>query len=466
MRISSNIDPVWLTPISRVVLKSELYSDIQNKTEMFYLSNNMGFIFTDNLEFAYNPCVEIGMLPVTEQGVSGFQFCNLVESNGGKIHNIELLLKAAKAAAILGTLQAGYTNFKYLSSATQKITEREALIGVSITGWMNNPNVLFDEQNMKEAAELVKQTNTKIAKMLGINPAARTTCAKPSGNASVLLGTASGIHGEHSPMYFRNVQMNEQDEVLKLIQEQNPKMVEKSVWSSGGTDYVVSFPITSKEGSIYKDQLHGVKQLEYVKKAQQVWVEHGTNVELCRDPNLRHNISNTITVDNWDEVEQYLFDNRQWFAGVSLLPITGDKIYAQAPFTEVLTAEQIMQKYGQGSLFASGVIVDGLHAFNNNLWLACDTLMGYGEKLTDDSSDLLKRDWVRRANKYAKNFFEGDVSLMTYCLKDCYNLHKWTNIEMQLKQISFSTELKQKKFVDVDTLGSQGCAGGQCEVNF
>jgi ribonucleoside-diphosphate reductase alpha chain len=212
--------------------------------------------------------------------------------------------------------------------------------------------------------------------------------------------------------------------------------------------------------------LYGVRQLDYVKKAQQGWVEHGTNIDLCVDKNLRHNISNTITVDDWDEVEQYLFDNRYFFAGVSLLPITGDKIYAQAPFTEVITAEQIMQRYGQGSMFASGVIVDGLHAFNNNLWMACDTLLGYGEKLTDDSSDLLKRDWIRRAKKYANNFFDGDMSKMTYCLKDCFNLHKWLGISMEIVDIDFSTELKEKRFVDVDTLGSQGCAGGACEVTF
>lgn len=427
-----------------------------------------GFIFTDNLEFAYNPCVEIGMLPVSQKGESGFQFCNLTECNGGKIVDVEVFKRACKAAAILGTLQAGYTDFKYVSNATKEITEHEALIGVSITGWMNNPHILFDEDNMKLGADIVKQVNKEVATLLGINQAARTTCAKPSGNASVLLGTASGIHGEHSPLYFRNVQMNEQDEVLKLIQELNPKMVEKSVWSANGTDYVVSFPIRSKETSIYKSELMGVKQLEYVKKAQQIWVEHGTNLELCVDECLRHNISNTISVDDWEEVEQYLFDNRQWFAGVSLLPSSGDKIYAQAPFTEVSTAEEILSKYGEGSMFASGLVVEALHAFNDNLWLACDTLMGYGLKLSDsDSSDLLKRDWIRRAKKYAENYFDGDFLYMTYCLKDCYNLHKWLSIEKTMVQIDFASALKTKRNeVSADTLASEACSGGACEITF
>lgn len=453
---------------SALLVRSELtreeWASIMKSVKDF---GEPGFIFTENKEFLYNPCVEIGMLPKTEEGESGFQFCNLTEINGGKCTDKVTFERACKAASILGTLQAGYSNFKYLSEATKKITEREALIGVSITGWMNNPEILFDEKNMIEGAEIVKQYNKVVADLLGINQAARTTCAKPSGNASVILGTASGVHGEHSPLYFRNVQMNDQDDVLALIKSKNPEMVEDSVWSSTGTDKVVSFPVVSKEGSIYKNDLLGVKQLEYVKKAQQFWVEYGTNTELCVDKNLRHNISNTITVDNWDEVEQYLFDNREWFAGVSLLSAYGDKAYPQAPFTEVFTAEQIMKLYGEASMFASGLIVDGLVAFNQNLWTACDTVNGWGIALSEESKeDLLKRDWVRRAKKYAKNYFNGNILEMTNCLKDCYNLHKWKTIERTMKDIDFASELNAKSFVDVDSLAGQACAGGACEVVF
>lgn len=445
-------------------------------------SGEPGFIFTDNLDFTFNPCVEIGKLPVTIDGISGIQGCNLTEINGGMCTSPEVLERATKAAAILGTLQAGYTEFKYISEASKRIFEREALIGVSITGWMNNPDVLFDEGNMSSGAENVKYWNKLTAKLIGINPAARTTCVKPSGNASVLLGTASGIHGEHSPRYFRNVQMNDQDDVLHAFVKNNPKMVEDSVWSSTGTDKVVSFPVESKEGSIYKNDLMGVKQLEFVKKAQQVWVEHGTNVELCADPKLRHNVSNTISVDDWDEVEEYIYNNRQWFAGISLLAASGDKAYPQAPFTEVLTAQQIMDKYGDASLFASGLIVDGLHAFGDNLWRACSTLMGDGEKLDpEDSHDLLKRDWVRRAGKFAENYFganplftESDVEgafkylegvlEMTNCLKDCYNFHKWKTIERTIVETDFTQELTEKTFTDVDTMGAIACQGGACEI--
>lgn len=376
-------------------------------------------------------------------------------------------MRACKAGAILGTLQAGYANFKYLSDATRRITQREALLGVSITGWMNNPDVLFDEQNMVDGAVMVKNINSQMAGLLGINVAARTTCAKPSGNASVILGTASGIHGEHSKLYLRNVQMNVQDEVTQVIQATNPKMVEHSVWSGNGTDVVVSFPIESKDGSIYKSDLLGVKQLEYVKKAQQFWVEHGTNYELCVDKNLRHNISNTITVDSWEEVEQYIFDNREWFAGISLLSSMGDRAYAQAPFTEVFTAQQVLEMYGEASMFASGLIVGALQAFNNNLWLACDTALGYGLKLDpEDSNDLLKRDWVRRAKKFADANFDGDLLQLTFCLKDCHNLHKWCTVQRNFVNVDFSKDLGRQTYTEVDTMGAVACSGGACEINF
>jgi ribonucleoside-diphosphate reductase alpha chain len=423
--------------------------------------------------------VEISFLPIEEKTrQSGFGSCNLTEINGAKCVTKEDFMRATKAASILGTLQAGYTHFPYLGKATEAIVEREALLGVSVTGWMNSPDVLFEEQTMIDGATEVKKWNKTVAKLININQSARTTCTKPAGTTSILLNTASGIHGEHSSLYFRNVQMNEQDDVLKLIQKYNPKMVEKSVWSNSGTDFVVSFPIESPEGSVYKDDLLGVTQLEYVKKAQQYWVEHGTNEHLSVDPALRHNVSNTITVDDWDEVEQYIFDNRYYFAGISLLSSMGDKAYPQAPFTEVLTAKQIYDRYGDVSMFASGLIVDGLKAFNKDLWAACDTINGWGEDIEPDakergetldpnsSSDLLKRDWVRRANKFAINYFNDDILEMTNCLKDCHNFHKWKTIERTLDKIDFSKQLKAKTFVDADTLGAQSCSGGSCEISF
>ena len=281
-----------------------------------------GFYFVEDRDFTTNPCVEIGMYPQIN-GESGWQGCNLTEINGGKCTTKEEFFKACRAGAILGTLQAGYTDFKYLSSTSKAIFDREALLGVSVTGWMNNPDVLLDADIQKEGAEIVKQVNEQVALLLGINPAARTTCVKPSGNASVLLQTSSGIHAEHSPRYLRHIQLNKDTEVAQLILESNPYMVEESVWSANNTDYAVAFPIVSPEGSLYREDLYGTKLLDKVKLVQQNWVEAGTNVDRCADPRVRHNVSNTVTVmpHMWSEVEDYVFTTviillafRSWLA--------------------------------------------------------------------------------------------------------------------------------------------------------
>ena len=424
-----------------------------------------GFVFVESTEHTTNPCVEIGMFPQMDNK-SGWQGCNLTEINGGMCNTEEDFYKACRAASILGTLQAGYTDFKFLDETSKKIFDREALLGVSITGWMNNPKILFDPQILEKGAQIVKEVNKDLAGRLGINPAARTTCVKPSGNASVLLQTASGIHAEHSDMYIRNVQMNKESEITQAIQKANPYMVEESVWSQSGTDVVVSFPIIPHKESILKDDLIGVTHLEKVKLAQKHWVNAGTNEDLCADEGIRHNVSNTILVDDWDEVEKYVFENRHSFAGISFLSLSGDKDYNQAPNTGVITAKEMVKKYNEGAIFASGMVVDALKCFNN-LWDACMTAQGYGEDLTlDDSSTVLKKDWVRRFENFASNYCNGDIKKAEYCLKDSYLLHKWNKIQKNLKPIEWKTDLTAKKYVDVDTLAAAACAGGACEIDF
>ena len=424
-----------------------------------------GFVFVESREHTTNPCVEIGMFPQIN-GKSGWQGCNLTEINGGMCTSKEEFFKACRAASILGTLQAGYTDFKFLGETAKDIFDREALIGASITGWMNNPDVLFDPEILEEGAEIVKQTNREVAKAIGINPAARTTCVKPSGNASVLLQTGSGIHAEHSSMYIRNVQMNKESEVTQAIQRINPHMVEESVWSAGGTDVVISFPIVPKEGSIYKDELIGVDHLEKVKLAQKHWVNAGTNEELCADKGVRHNVSNTIIVEDWDEVERYVFENRHSFAGISFLSAMGDKDFNQAPNTAVISAEEMVNKYDTAAIFASGLVVDALNAFDN-LWSACSTAHGFGDDLTLDSAEnALKRDWVRRFNNFADNYLDNDTKKAEYCLKDSYLLHKWNKINKNFTPIDWVEDLTEKRYTEVDTMGAAACAGGACEIDF
>lgn len=427
-----------------------------------------GFVFVDDYEHLMNPCCEIGLRSYDlVTGESGFSMCNLTEINGALCFTKDDVKLASKAASILGTLQAGYTNFTYLTEASKRIVEREALLGVSITGWMNNPELLFDETVMKEGALEVKRWNKVVAKIIGINEAARTTCTKPSGNTSTMLGCASGIHAEHAPMYFRNVQMNEQSDILQEIVSKNPAMVEESHWSNNKTDMVVSFPIVSNDGSIYKKDVMGVKQLEYVMKAQQVWVEYGTNVEHCIDPNQRHNISNTISVDDWDAVEDFIFENRQWFTGVSLLSAMGDKAYTQAPFTEVFTKQQITAIYNVPYGIMDELIFKGKTTFNNDLWRACDTLLGWGENLSliEDKADRLwKENWVLEAKKYAKLHFEDNLHRLCDYMKDCYNASRWDTIVENYISVDLKNAKKSQTYTDVDTMGAAACSGGKCEL--
>ena len=424
-----------------------------------------GFVFVESTEHTTNPCVEIGMFPQID-GQSGWQGCNLTEINGGLCVDEESFYKACEAGAILGTLQAGYTDFTYLPDTTKAIFDREALLGVSITGWMNNPDILFDGKILEKGAEIVKETNKRVAELLGINAAARTTCVKPSGNASVLLGTASGIHAEHSEQYIRNIQLNKDSEVAQLIAKTNPNMVEDSVWSANGTDFVVSFPITPKQGSILKDKLIGTDHLDLVAKAQKHWVNTGKNPELCADPTVSHNVSNTILVEDWDDVAEYVYSNRNNFAGISFLSTSGDKDFNQAPNTEVLDAEKMVEKYGVAAVLASGLVVDGLQAFDD-LWMGCMTAQGYGEDISAESSkNTLKKDWVRRFTAFADKYLEGDLKKTEYCLKDAYLVHKWEKIKRSYTQVEWISELSEKKFTDVDTLGAAACAGGACEIDF
>ena len=440
----------------------EMFAKIMESVKSF---GEPGFYFTTSKEHTTNPCVEIGMFPQYE-GESGWQGCNLTEINGGMCTTADDFYKACRAAAILGTLQAGYTDFKFLSPVSKKIFDREALLGVSITGWMNNPDILFDTKILKKGANIVKKVNREVAAIIGINPAARTTCVKPSGNASVLLRTASGIHAEHSSQYIRNIQMNKESEITQAIIRSNPYMVEESVWSASGTDVVISFPIIPHQGSYFKDNLYGVKHLDLVKKAQKYWVVEGTNEELCADEGIRHNVSNTIIVDDWDDVEKYVFENRYSFSGISFLAPSGDKDYNQAPNTAVINADEMVDKYGEGAIFASGMVVDALKVFTN-LWIACSTAQGMGEDITLESSEnSAKQDWVRRFTNFADNYFEGDLKKTEYCLKDSYLLHKWNKIQQNLKPVDWKTDLTEKTYVDVDTLAAAACAGGACEIDF
>lgn len=494
---------------SVILLRNEItreeFADIFVKVKEF---GEPGFVFVDDLNCGVNPCVEIGLYALTTDGRSGFALCNLSEINGKHCIDRDSFLAACRAAATLGTIQAGYTKFNYLSPETIEICEREALLGVSLTGWMENPDVLFDSEMLKAGAQVIKEVNAKVAKLLGIRPAARTTCVKPAGSSSCVLETSSGIHPHHARRYIRNVQTNQSEFAAQLYKSVNPLAVQKSAWSAFGEDLVISFACEVPKGAILKNDLRAVELLAKVKKVQEFWVKEGRNIDLCVNKSVNHNVSNTITVnsDEWDEVEQYIFNNREFFAGISLLSSSGDLDYRQAPFTTVLNEKEIVEKYGRGALFASGLIVDGLYAFDNDIYSACEAVLGvvkladlnnepveptkplprdfesgakYTSALIDYSIQLnlffqdkgsykqlaLKHDWVRRAKQFADRYFDGDVRLMTYCLKHVDLWKRYLDIKREHKEIDWSNVVEDNnKKIAADTLGAQACSGGKCEL--
>ncbi len=316
-----------------------------------------GFYFVDDAEYGANPCVEIGLAPsltvddrarvqlaayghddvVVGDRLSGWQMCNLTTINGAQCDSEADFLASCQAASLLGTLQAAYTDIPYLGAVTRVINERESLLGVSICGILERPSVLLDPSVLERGAQVCLDTNAAIAAHLGINPAARLTCVKPEGTASLVLGAASGIHPHHARRYFRRVQAARTEPLYQWFKLHNPHMTETSVWDPETTD-VITFPVSARDDAILREEVGAVQFLDYVRTVQRHWVCAGRRHEQF-NPGLHHNVSNTVTVrdDEWDAVQQFIWENREYFAGISLLRESGDKIYAQAPREAVST---------------------------------------------------------------------------------------------------------------------------------
>lgn len=322
-----------------------------------------GFYFVGEVEYGANPCVEIGLHPrlvvddaaiarlrelgydgalAPGQVLTGVQFCNLTTISAAAAETPARFFALCARAALIGTLQAGYTEFGYLSPVSRVITEREALLGVSLCGILDRPSVLLDSAILRQGAAVVKAVNAVMARALGIAPAARTTCVKPEGTASLLLGTSSGLHPHHAQRYFRRVQANLHDPVYLHFRRANPGMVEPSVYDPNGRTEVITFPVEGPDFGIYREELSAVKHLEYVRLVQENWVQTGRRHER-HSPGLHHSVSCTISVrpEEWQAVADYIWSHRQSFSGVALLPECGDKIYAQAPREALATAADI-----------------------------------------------------------------------------------------------------------------------------
>ncbi len=301
-------------------------------------------------------------------------------------------------------------------------------------------------------------------------------------STSCILGTASGIHPHHAKRYFRRVQVNKLEAPLKFFRQYNNDAIKESVWSANKSDDVISFLCEVPRNARTKNDVSALELLEHVKLTQQNWVESGTNKKYCVKPWLRHNVSNTINVkdDEWDIVADYIYDNRHFFAGIALLSMSGDKDYAQAPFQTVYTPDELVKMYGDASVFASGLIVHGLKAFDGNIYAACDAILGIGEtienkididKLQSKNVEYVKREvesiiiknkWINRAKRFTNKYFDGDIKRMTYCLKDVDAWKEWCDLKRVYRDVPWEDFAEMNDNTKVSE--TIACAGGSCSI--
>ncbi len=311
----------------------EEFQDIIRRTRQF---GEPGFVWANNTDTIYNPCYEIGFIPVTEDGECGTQFCNLTTINGNKVKTVDDFIECVRATAIIGTLQAGYTNFPYLSKVAKKLTEQEALLGMSITGILGSKELLLDEKVLGRGINSAIAINKDWADRLGIKPAARISAIKPEGTGSLAIGVNEpGAHGAHAYWFFKRIQVTKGDPIYEFFKAYNSHMCEESKWSANGTDDVITFPIAVPKTTVIKDDLTAIEHLNMILKLQQNWVIPGGR---NNTKDVTNNVSCTVIVkdDEWTDVVEHIYTNRAYFSAVSMLAYEGDKIYAQAPFEKVL----------------------------------------------------------------------------------------------------------------------------------
>jgi len=276
-----------------------------------------GFYFSNDKDWGTNPCCEIALRP--------FQFCNLTEVNVSNVEGQEDLEDRVRCAAFIGTLQASYTDFHYLRDIWRRTTEKDALVGVSMTGIASG---LVTELDMKAAAKQVKLENERVAKMLGINKASRTTCVKPAGTTSLTLGTSSGIHAWHSEYYIRRLRVGKNEAIYSYLKNNCPDLIEDEYFRPHDTA-VISVPQKAPAGAMLRTE-SALQLLKRVKHITDNWVKPGHS----KGQNT-HNVSATISIKDaeWLDVGEWMWDNRGCYNGLSVLPYDGGS-YVQAPFED------------------------------------------------------------------------------------------------------------------------------------
>jgi ribonucleoside-diphosphate reductase alpha chain len=307
--------------ILRHKIEKDVFLDLWKKIEMSG-SGEPGFFFTNDVNWGLNPCAEISLRP--------FQFCNLTTINAGDIKDQDDFNARAKAAAFIGTLQASYTNFHYLRDIWKRTTEKEALTGVSMTGIA--AGVVLD-LDMKEAANVVKAENERVAELIGIKKAARTTTVKPEGTSSLVLGTSSGIHAWHNDFYIRRVRVGKNESIYKYLIDNHPEILEDEFFKPH-QQAVISVPQRAPSGAITRQE-SALDLLNRVGKVWKEWVKTGH-----RKGENKNNVSVTVTIkpNEWVEVGEWMWNNRENFTALSVLPHS-EHSYIQSPFEDCTKEE-------------------------------------------------------------------------------------------------------------------------------
>ena len=288
-------------------------------------SGEPGIYFSNDKDWGTNPCCEIALRP--------FQFCNLTEVNVSNVESQEDLNIRVRAAAFLGTLQASYTDFHYLRDIWKRTTEKDALIGVGMTGIASGEVLKY---NLEEAAKEAKKTNEEIAKLIGVKKAARVTTVKPSGTSSLVLGTSSGIHAWHNDYYIRRIRLGKNESLYQHLASTHPELVEDDFFKPE-IQAIISVPQKSPEGAIYRTE-SALDLLERTKRLNLEWVKAGH-----RKGANTNNVSTTVSVrlDEWDDVGKWMWKNKNTFNGLAVLP-HDNGTYTQAPFEDI--SEEVFEE--------------------------------------------------------------------------------------------------------------------------
>ena len=321
--------------LMRHKITKEFFLDLWKRVELSG-AGEPGIYLNNDKDWGTNPCCEIALRP--------HQFCNLCEVNVSNIEDQDDLNERVKAAAFIGTLQAGYTDFHYLRDIWRETTEKDALIGVSMTGIGSGTVLGYD---MKKAASVVKRENTRVAKIIGINQSARTTTVKPAGTTSLVLGTSSGIHAWHNDYYIRRIRVGKNESIYQHLVNNHPELVEDEYFRPHDTA-VIQVPQKAPEGSILRTE-SPFQLLERVKKVATEWVKTGH-----RAGSNSHNVSATVSLkeDDWQLAGEWMWENRNDYNGLSVLPYDGGT-YTQAPFEDI-TREKYDNTDLSGELACAG----------------------------------------------------------------------------------------------------------------